>query len=75
MQIVTLKNNDSRNILRRCRLKLRDFSTYYVTKWSLRSRLWTFQVFFSIFTLKTLASSYQKNLQWNEAREKLLIEA
>ena len=59
MQIVTLKNNDSRNILRRCRLKC-DFSTYYVTKWSLRSRLWTFQVFFSIFTLKTLASSYQK---------------
>ena len=41
-----LEGNDSRNVLSQFRLKLRLFSTNYISNCSIRSRISTYQVFF-----------------------------
>ena len=56
-----LESNDSRNVLSRCRLKLCDLSLNHTSKYSKCSRL-SIHKFFIIVTLKTLASSYRKDV-------------
>ena len=44
-----LERNDSKNILSRCRLNLRDISTNYTSNYSIRSRLSTYQVYLKCY--------------------------
>ena len=55
-----LEGNDSRNVFSQFRLKLRLFSTNYISNCSIRSRISTYQVFFLSIALQTLGSNYLK---------------
>ena len=46
------ENNDSRNVLSRCRFQLSDFSINYIRKCSICSKLSNYQVFFQMLPLK-----------------------
>ena len=53
MQIYNLENNDSRNVLSPCRLKLCEFVINYILKFSICSTLSTYQVFFKYYFNKS----------------------
>ena len=48
MQIYDLENNDSRNVLSPCRLKLCEFAINYILNCSICATLSIYQVFFQV---------------------------
>ena len=68
MQIMILKATTGGTFWVDVVLKLRNFSTNNTPNCSMRSRLSTYQVFFSSVTLKTHASSCRKTYlnRWND---------
>ena len=50
-------------------------SYHHISSCSLQSRLCTFQSFFLNFYFKNFCFQLPKNVPWNEAHEKLLVEA
>ena len=50
-------------------------SYHHISSCSLQSRLCTFQSFFFNFYFKNFCFQLPKNVPWNEAHEKLLVEA
>ena len=55
------ERNDSRNILSRYRLNLRNIPTNYISNCSIHSRLTTYQVFFQLFSSKM----YSEPMKWH----------
>ena len=67
-----LESNDSRNVLSRCRLNLLDLHKLYVKLFPTFKTLCLSRFF---FYFENLCFHRPKNVPWNDAREKLLVEA